>query len=72
MTVYPSIIETDDGAFLHIARAGQEAEDIPLSVEQLAALASDAAAAIRNKVQAAKGVRVARARLWNDRDAKAG
>ncbi|MEW6258144.1 MAG: hypothetical protein AB1592_19500 [Pseudomonadota bacterium] len=64
--VYPSIIETPEGVFLHIARPGQAVEDIPLTVEQLAALASDAAAAIRGKVQAAKGASVVRARSWKD------
>lgn len=72
MTVYPSIIQTEEGAFLHIARAGMGAEDIPLSVEQLAALASEAAAAIRHKIQRAKADRAALSAAWAHRDAKAG
>lgn len=49
--VYPAIIETPEGAFLHIARPGQPVEDIPLSLDQLAALAAAAALAIRRQVQ---------------------
>lgn len=71
MTVYPSIIETPEGAFLHLARPGAEAEDIPLSVDQLAALAASASLAIRHKLQRAKADRCALAREWMERDAQA-
>lgn len=66
MTVYPSIIETPEGTYLHIARPDAEPEDIPLTVEQLAALAAAASLAIRHAIQRAQ-VR----REWLERDAKA-
>lgn len=72
MSVYVSIIETEEGAFQHIARPGQQAEDIPLAIEGLVSLAADASAAARNKVQAAKATRASRVAAWNERDARAG
>lgn len=69
--VYVSILRSPEGTFLHIARPGHPAEDIPLSVERQADLAGDLALSIRDAVQRAAGNVARRDTEWMARDAAA-